>query len=316
MSILAGVSNVQTPMGIRLVIAAVEKMGKTTLSCNAPRALLVPLEQGYAGISVHKTAMLTEFLHVIQMMDESLATLEYDRQNGTAHFPYKSIVFDSLSALEKLIHIHTISLDPKSKAGSSMETAFGGYGKAYPVASDLCSQFLQRCDTLAITYGINIVLTCHVFAGKVIDPTSGEYDCWDLLLHSPKNGKTSGKREIITQWADMIGFLHEPMLVSADDGSGMVKGVTLNKGRVLGVERTPGYVAGNRYGLNGELSIPEVNGWNVIANAIKDSKGIDYINHDVEQAPTATQPDPTTVQPNIQPVLQPAVQPNIPPVQQ
>ena len=167
-----------------------------------------------------------------------------------------------------------------------METAHGGYGKAYAYANGLFDEFLKACDELAIFGGINIIFTCHVFAAKQTDPAYGEYDQWDLLLHSPKNNRTYGKREMLTQWADMIGFLHEPMFITKGEGENLQRAQSKNMGRVLGVSRTPGYVAGNRYGLTGEITIPDPSrhkfgtAWNVLADAIWNAKGIDVYNRD------------------------------------
>lgn len=277
MSILSAVQTGITPAGIRMVISGVEKMGKTTLSCNAPRALLVPLEIGYATMNVPKTPMLEHYTHVIQLMDEIIV------QAQQGQFPYQTIVFDSATALERMIHQHVLTLDPSYGAGNkkavTMESALGGYGKAYTYANELFGNFLAKCDTLAIHGKINIILTCHVFAAEVLDPTVGQYNTWDLLLHSPKNQKTYGKREMITQWADIVGFLHEPVFIS--EGKNMNMGVSANQGRMLGVSREPGYVAGNRYNMTGKIQIPQHNGWNVVAQSIYESSGIDVFNRDV-----------------------------------
>ena len=114
----------------------------------------------------------------------------------------------------------------------------------------------------------------------MIDPAYGEYDTWDLLLHSPKDNKTYGKREMITQWADLVGFLHEPLFVSKEKDSNISMGITANKGRILGIERTPGYVAGNRFNLKGEIAIPREQGWNYIAHQIYNSCGLDVYNRE------------------------------------
>jgi len=274
MSILAAVNHSTQRTGIRVVLAGVEKVGKTTLACSAPRVLLVPLEQGFGGVSVYKTPMLDTLANVLALLDETIAAV----QKGG--FPYQTLVFDSATALERLIHEQVLRRDPTYLKGNqralTMEAALGGYGRAYQYANELFSDFLQKCDWLA-TYGcINIVLTCHVFASKVVDPTAGEYDSWDLLLHSPKNQKAYGKREMLTQWADLIGFLHEPIFIS--EGKTHNKAISANKGRILGVNRTPGYVAGNRYGMVNDIPIPRQDGWNYIAQELYTSCGLDFFN--------------------------------------
>lgn len=280
MGILDSVNTSQTPNGARVVVAGVEKVGKTTFATSAPRALLVPLEDGYAGVTVMKTPKLTDFAQVIALLDEIIVSC------GAGKFAYQSLVFDSATALEKLIHLSVLGRDPGYSPGNpkavTMESALGGYGKAYQYANELMTTFLNRCDILAQYYRINIVLTCHVFAAEVIDPMSGKYDSWDLLLHSPKNQKTYGKREMVTQWADIIGFLHEPMFIVKDGD--MSKGVTANKGRVMAVNRAPSYVAGNRFRMTADIPIPapalKQHGWNHLAQAIYTASGVDLFNRD------------------------------------
>lgn len=276
MGILDYVNHSSQRTGIRAVISGVEKVGKTTLACSAPRALLIPLEQGFAGVSINKTPMLEAFSDVLTLLDEIIAKCQQKQ------FPYQTLVFDSATALERLIHDAVLRSDPQfvkgNKKALTMEAALGGYGKAYQYANELFAQFLHRCDYLAVNYAVNIILTCHVFAAKIIDPTAGEYDTWDLLLHSPKNQKSYGKREMLTQWADLVGFLHEPLYVT--EGKTLNKAISANKGRVLALNRTPGYVAGNRYGVANDIAIPREKGWNYLAHEIHQSCGLDFYNRD------------------------------------
>jgi hypothetical protein len=279
MSILAAVSNSNVRVGIRAVISALEKMGKTTLSCNAPRPLLIPLEQGFANVVVNRVPMLEHFDYVMQLMDEIAG------QAAQRQFPYMSLVFDSITAMERLIHQKVLESDPNygkgNKKALTMEAALGGYGKAYQFANELFGNFLAKCDDLATKYGINIIFTAHVFAAEVVDPNAGVYNTWDILLHSPKNQKTYGKREMLTQWADIIAHLHEPLTVI--EGKQMNTAISKGQGRMLGLTRTTGYVAGNRFGANNVLSIPPVNGWNVLAHELYTvTQGrIDVYNRDV-----------------------------------
>jgi len=277
MSILAQISNSKDRTGVRVVIAGVEKVGKTTLAASAPRALLIPLETGYSGVNIQKVPMLTDYDQVMQLFNEIYANLK------AGQFPFMSLVFDSGTALERLIHDKVLQRDPNWGKGNgkalTMEAALGGYGKAYQYANELFGNFLRWGDILATEFGVNIIVTCHVFAAKIVDPTHGEYDSWDLLLHSPKNQKTYGKREMITQWADVVGFLHEPLYVTKTDN--VSQGFSANKGHVLGVARVPSYVAGNRYGITEAITIPKINGWNALAGAIYQSSGVDVYNRDV-----------------------------------
>jgi hypothetical protein len=220
-------------VGARIVIAGQEKIGKTTLACGAPGTLLMPLEAGFGAITVAKT-------HQIERYEELKATLlDVKTRSMAGNFPFKSIVLDSATAAERSTHQKTVEGDkdyrPGNPNGLNMETALGGYGKAYATANNLFGDILSICDELALRGGINIIWTAHVFAAKMIDPAFGEFDAWDLLLHSPKNNKNYGKREMLTQWADCVGFLHEPFFIAKGDQ--IQQATSTNQGRVLGVER-------------------------------------------------------------------------------
>ena len=275
MSILSAITTGASRCGIRMLVVGTEKIGKTTLSTGAPDSLLVPIEVGYAGIVTAKTPMIQTLEDFTQLLMEVTA---YAQQG---QFPYKTLVLDSATALERLIHDYVLRCDPAYSPGSkktiSMESAHGGYGKAYNLANTQLTSILAQLDLLAVNAGINIIFTCHTFASKVIDPVAGEYDSWDLLLHSPKNQKTYGKREILTQWSDVIGYYYEPVYLTKADGSTMTKATSQNKGRMLGLSRTPSYIAGNRFGMTGELPIPAppINGWNNFAEALYAASGID-----------------------------------------
>jgi hypothetical protein len=163
-----------------------------------------------------------------------------------------------------------------------MESALGGYGKAYNMANELFAKWVGYADELAFHAGINTIVTCHVFAARVMDPAHGEFDTWDLLLHSPKNQKNYGKREFITQWADLVGYLHEPLfIIKGEKGQNLQQAVSSNQGRQLAVDRKPTWVAGNRYGLSGLIAIPQKGGWNYLADAIFKSCGIDLYNRNL-----------------------------------
>jgi hypothetical protein len=86
---------------------------------------------------------------------------------------------------------------------------------------------------------------------------------------------------MITQWADVVGFLHEPLFVSeATKGSSMVRGVSAGQGRVLSLNRTPGAVAKNRFGVVNPIPMPKEGGWNLFAAEVYQGSGFDCYNRD------------------------------------
>lgn len=262
----------KTQLGVRMVVAGQEKMGKTTFCASAPKPILLPTEAGYHGIAnLDYLPEITTYPELMAALDEVI----YYASQG--NFPYRTIIIDSATATERFIHEQVLSMDvshtKSNKKAVTMESALGGYGKAYTYANELFNKLLIKCDEIALKHGINVILTCHTFAAKIIDPTVGEFDSWDLLLHSPKNQKTYGKRELITQWADVIGFLYDPLYVT--QGENVNLGISANKGRQMGLTRTPSYIAGNRYGVVGEITMPAMQGWNYFADAVLKASTID-----------------------------------------
>lgn len=268
--------------GSRIIVFGLEKMGKTTFAMGAPNALLIPTELDSPAMSRYRhTKIIQSWSEVEQLCVE---LIEAAKQGQLARG--SSLVWDSLTAIERFIHLAVLMEDPQyvkaydhatgvlkpNMKAVTMESALGGYGKAYSRANEHFQTFTRYMDELAFYGGINVVMTCHAFASRVKDPAHGEYDTWDLLLHSPKNDKTYGKRELATQWADVVGFLYEPMFITkADDNGQLQRGITANMGRSLAISRAPQWVAGNRYQLNGSIPIPEVGGFNYFADAVYNS---------------------------------------------
>jgi hypothetical protein len=71
--------------------------------------------------------------------------------------------------------------------------------------------------------------------------------------------KNYGKREMLTQWADIVAFLHEPFFITK--GEIQQASVFMNQGRVL-ASIVPRIRSGQPLRNAGVIPIPPVNGWN------------------------------------------------------
>lgn len=286
MSFLANAVNRKTPKGIRTVIYGAEGSGKTTLATSAPKALLIPTEDGWVGLDKDSDTVIlptvVKYDDVLPIVRE-IATL-YSK--NPAEFPFKTIVIDSATALERLIHNYTLRSDPKFATGAklTMESAHGGYGASYQFANDLFTYLLGTLDWF-IARGINVTITCHAMAITEKDTIAGdEYTTMDCSLHSPKNGKSTGKREILKQWCDVLGYLHSPIYVTGKDG-GFKTAMSASSDKVLGLHNNPKYAAKNRFSVQEPLIIPKDNGWATLMSAINGDKPIEtYVAP--QQAPT------------------------------
>lgn len=264
MSLLNTITTTRKPRGRRIIIHGKEKMGKSTFLSQCPGILVIPLEIGYE--TEKQTHAVTGMCTSLQLFIQTIQ--EITTYCASGQFPYKAIGVDSLTALERLLEKFTIETDPSASPNSTMISVHGGYGKGYDISRKYLEQILNSLDILAITYGIDVICTAHSFAGRISDPTAGEYDQWDLLLHSPKDNKKYGNRELITQWADFVGFIFEPLTIMQTSEK-MSRGFSQDGSRVLGVDRTPAYVAGNRFGMTGEIRITKDNSWNEFSSAFQ-----------------------------------------------
>lgn len=270
------------PTGQIIVIAGSEGIGKSTLAAGAPNRLFVPTEIG--GARANSLPLVQNWETIIGLLDELIATAK-------ANQPIPgSIVWDSATAMERLLFDYTIRNDPDALAGKklanklTMETAHGGYGKAYAWARDRFGEFLEKCDQLSINVGTHHIITCHTFTERVVDPTVGEFDKTSLLLYSPKNAKSYGPREYLEQRADMIGLLRKPILVSK--GEKFSQAMDAGQGHVLSIEKQPSFTAKNRYNLTNDIPMvydrgqtEEANSknlWNCLASQIYEGSGGKY----------------------------------------
>ena len=286
--------NVDKNKAFRTVIYANEGVGKTTLACSAPNCLLIQTEDGSVGItsdSVTILPIIKQYEQVKEVLHEVGGLIGKD---GTLPFDY--IIIDSVTALERLIHDYTLRQDPKYLTDSSlgMEKALGSFGAAYTFATDEFTRFLAILNWF-ISKGINIILTCHSMTVTEKNTLVGdEYSTTDLALHSPKNGKTVGKRELLRQWADLVGYLHTPLYVTGKEGS-IRTAINATNDKLLGLSGNPRYFAKNRFTTVEPVSIPLVNGWDTVLMAIGKKA-----NNQVTPTPAAapTPPAPVAVADN------------------
>lgn len=257
-----------------IVIAGEVGLGKSTLVSGAPNRLYIPTEMGEP--QPNSLPLMTRWEDVLGLVDELIS-------NAQAGKPIpSSVVFDSATAMERLLFDYTIRNDPDALAGKklasklTMETSHGAYGKAYAWAKDRFEDFLKKCDLLRVNVGTHFIFTCHTFTERVVDPTVGEYDKISLLLYSPKNSKTYGPREYLEQQASLIGLLRKPILVAKGDKFNQA--LDAGQGRILSVDKQPSFTAKNRFNLTQDIPMvydPNLtdgenskNLWNALASAI------------------------------------------------
>lgn len=268
----------------RIVIFGPPKVGKSQFfaggSINAvvhvpaPKPIFIRTEDGLNGLDVDAFPLAEKYQEVIDAIGV-LAQEEHE---------YQTCVLDSADWLERLIHQHVIDQCPLSvKGAKTMESAHGGYGKAYGIALAYWREILGGLDYLNKQRGMIIGVICHAQVVTCNDPLMEPYDKWETKLHKPSKG--TGARDLITEWADIIGFAQREGYVrrqDTTDGKQVARGVAPAKGATnkLHLTGTPGFVAGNRYSLPDTIPLS----WQAFADALSNS----------QHPPLVATPQPTT----------------------
>jgi len=227
----------------RLLIYGPEKMGKTTLASQFPDPVFIQTERGEsAGLEFTSFGHLTSFQEVLDAF-AALATEEHE---------FKTVVIDSVSALEKLIWAQVCD----NSNTRSIELAAGGYGKGYVEALALWSDVIEALNYLRAERGMTCVLVGHSVVTKFDDPETQSYSVYDIDLF---DGAKSSSRALIKREVDAILLVKKDVTIKTE-GSARNPGRARADGgdtRWVYAQGRPAFSAGNRYGMPERLIYPD-----------------------------------------------------------
>ncbi len=230
----------------RIVVHGAEKCGKSTFFAGAPDPIFIQTEDGLNGIDTQSFPLATSLDQVMSALN-TLCTEAHE---------FRTVVIDSVDWLERLIHQKVIEDWDKANGGSAqvIDKTHGGYGKGYIVANSMFRDILQALDYLCGEKGMIVGLICHSKLATISEPDQEPVDFYRMKLHSPKSGNGAG--DILNEWADVIGFAAIVKRVTKretqDAGYKSIKGMGE---RVLHLDGSPAFVAGNRYGMPPQLPL-------------------------------------------------------------
>lgn len=184
---------------------------------------------------------------------------------------YKTLVIDGFDMFES-IFAKSILARPKN-VGKTLETAEGGYGKAWKEVANEYRKFLDDyLIKLRDEKGMNIILTCHSEKTKHEDPmTMTSYDTYMPSFH--KNVSP-----MIKEWVSGILFINQKRVADEDE-----KVIDFGGKRVIYTDERASHVAKNRWDLPYEIEYKKTGTWDNIKKAISKHYG---------EAPTAKKQAP------------------------
>jgi hypothetical protein len=182
----------------RIIVLGQEKIGKSTFCADADLPVFIPIagEEGIDALDVPRFPVAQDFNGVLSTL-RVLATEPHD---------HKSVVLDSVSALEPLIWEHLCS----ERNWKTIESP--GYGKGYVEALSYWRKLSKALDYLRVERGMTSILIGHVRVKTVSDPRVESFDAFVADLHDKA-------AMLIYRWADSILFATRKLLTSTSSGS-------------------------------------------------------------------------------------------------
>ncbi|MCA6566603.1 MAG: ATP-binding protein, partial [Pseudanabaena sp. M151S2SP2A07QC] len=210
-------------------------VGKTTLACSFEEPIILDLEDGsgfVGGVKRLGSGLLPDFATVESTVTELLS----------AKHTYKTLVIDSLEALESLISKALC----EANEVDSIEAI--GFGKGYVMAREKMEGLMLKLRGLRDAKKMNVIIVAHSTVKSFNDPKSNStYDRY--ILRS--NDKLAS---VVKDLSDSIFFINNKVLTQ-DSKQNPNKSKAFSTGeRVIHTVWSHAYDAKSRYPVKEEIS--------------------------------------------------------------
>jgi len=210
-------------------------LGKTSLACTFPQPIVIRAEDGLSAIpSDQRPDAFPVIQKVDDVWDQLMALIKEDHE-------YKTVIVDSVTALERLFVQHVIDSDPKNPR--SINQALGGYGAGLAAVATMHQRVRKACGMLNERKNMHVVFVAHADTETVELPDQDPYTRYSLRL---------GKRSVApyVDDSDVVGFLK---LQTFTTGDGERKKAMSDGTRLLVCYATASNVSKNRFGIEDDI---------------------------------------------------------------
>lgn len=230
------ISNIQSGvknMPRKIIIYGPPKLGKSTLAASTRNALMIPTEDRVAHIDCDKTPVVETYDDVMDIFTFLL----------NEKHTYKRVILDTLDWFEPILH-EKICKTKNLKSLVDDHSKETNYQKGLKyLAPQGWRTFLDNCDILR-SNGIDVIFVAH---SQTITENPPNGDAYDKAVMKIDKHSLS----VLMEWADVIGFYDQPVLVKVEDTKSKKPGKALvSKKRILHLSgENPAMMSGNSFGL-------------------------------------------------------------------
>jgi hypothetical protein len=221
-----------------ILFYAPQGVGKTTWASQAPKPIFIPCEDGIGELKYDRFSKPRTFEDVLSCITEV----------GSKQHDFKTLVIDTISAMEKIIHS-----DIRKLKGDNI---FASFGKGHTLAESYFDNLTTYLTRLRDAKGMMIVLLAHCDIATFSPPGSDPYDTYTIRCHKKIQPK-------LYDWADIVLFGNYKDTVVTEDGEYGRKRSTAvgDETRAIYTRRRPAFLAKNRYELPFEMPLERQFDW-------------------------------------------------------
>lgn len=223
----------------RIVIYGPEGIGKSTFGAHSPNPIFLPIEDGTGHLDVARFPKPESWREAREAVRVLL---------NQPH-EFKTLVIDTLDALEPLLWKHMVErdvyADEKGKTKLRDIESYG-FGKGYQRALEDWRGLIKDLEALN-NKGMHIVLVAHAHVKSFKNPAGEDYDRYELKLHAKAGG-------LFKEWSDSLLFANYETFAKKDERTKRVRGYD-SGARLVFTERRAAYDAKHRGNLPESLPL-------------------------------------------------------------
>ncbi len=252
---LSAITNEKRLRAPRIVLLGVEKIGKSTFAAGADSPVFLPIkgEEGIDDIEVPRTPVCASFREAM----DCLYAL------GEQEHSYQTVVIDSASALEPIIHKEICGRSEKAQSINDGEL---GFGVGIDRAVNMWREITETLDALRSHKNMASILIGHIKVKRFDDPNGESYDQYQWDIHQKA-------ASLLYRWSDSILFCNTKVVVTQErlgyhsDNVRKVGREISPGSRFLYTQKRPSHPGGGR-GVYGRLPYELPLGWGNFQDAV------------------------------------------------